>query len=391
MEKLEITKEELKSLVGEAAKAEAKGQVDAMVASLGLEKVGKRFAALGEVDGEKLASLGAKEKIAAFIKAVHGKDMGALAAFKAMNEGTNSAGGFLVPEEWLAEVNRIVEDFGLVGAMARRIPMNTDTLHVPVLGASVSVGYVGETVAGTPSQPVLAEVELLVKTLIGITPMSNELLADANISVVDLLTELFAEQIAGTMDAQALTGTGAPFTGILNAVGVNEVTAIAGDDTFAEVLAKPDYLREMSVSIKPWAAQGAGYVMHRTVWNEIQKAKASGSGEYLLSTDISQNVANAQGFPVRPTGMLFNFPVWLSDKMPAMADSAADTAFVVFGNLRNVYVGDRAQMAVMVSEHATVGADNLFAQNMSAVRITARHAIAVGLPAAFARLLTNAV
>lgn len=390
MEKLQITAEELKALVGEAAKAEAKTQIEAMVASMGLDKTAKKFAA-ENASADALNALGAKEKIASFIKAVHAKDMGALAAFKAMSEGTNSAGGFTVPEEWAAEVNRIIEDFGLIGAMARRIPMNTDTLHVPTLSSSVSVSVAGENTAGTASQPVFAEVQLLAKTIIGITPMSNELLADANVSIVDLLTELFAEAIAGFLDAQGLAGTGAPFTGILTVAGTNSVVADAGDDTFAEVLAKPDYLRSMNASIKPWAAQGAGYTMHRTVWDYLQRAKASGSGEYLLGTDISNTVSNAAGYPIKPTGMLFNYPVWLSDKMPAMADSAADKAFVVFGNYKHVYLGDRSQMTVMVSEHATVGADNLFAQNMSAVRVTDRKALAVGLPAAFAVLKTNAV
>ena len=53
-------------------------------------------------------------------------------------------------------------------------------------------------------------------------------------------------------------------------------------------------------------------------------------------------------------------------------------------------MGVRAEMGVSISQDATVGSDNLFAQNMSAVRVVTRHALAVGLPAAFACLKTSA-
>jgi HK97 family phage major capsid protein len=391
MSEVKITAEELKSLVDIAVDAKAKEVIDAKIKELGVDKINAKFVQFGGKDIEEIKSLNAKEKIATFIKAVHNKDFATLASFKAMNEGTGSAGGYVVPEEWTAEVNRIVEDFGLASAMARKIPMNSDTMNMPTLSSSVTGTYAGETVAGTPSQPVLANVQLLAKTFIGLTPMSNELLADANVSIVDLLSELFAEAIAKEIDTQTFAGTGAPFTGLLNHADVEEVIAVSADNTIAEVCAKPDYFRDMQAKIKPFALQGAGYFMHRTIWNEIQKAKSSVSGEYLLNIqNISKTEAVAQGYPIQPAGLLFNYPVFLTDVMPALADDAEELPFVVFGNLKHVYLGDRDTMTVTTSEHATVGTDNLFEQNMSAVRVTTRHAIAVGLPKAFCRLVTGA-
>lgn len=397
-ETLTIEKSELVTLMDEVSAKAAASAVEAKLKELGLDKPGfqvNKFT--GAYKGsmlnkseEEVAKMEIKEKMSSFIKAVYHKDLGSLALFKGMNEGTGSAGGFVVPEEFAAEVNRIVEDFGLVPKLARKFPMGSDTLNVPRLSASVSVYWPGESAAGTGSQPTFEQVVLRAQTMVGITPMSNELLADANISVVDLLTELFAEAIAGEWDNQGLAGTGAPFTGILTDAGVTVFQPANGGgfSTFTGA-ATPDNARTLLSKVKPWSLQGAAFIMHRTVWALFQEAKASTSGNYFLSTfNPVLTGVNAQGFPLAQAGTMWGYPVYLSDKMPTT--TAVSTKFVIFGNLRNLYLGMRSDMAVAISQDATIGSDNLFAQNMSAVRVVTRGAVVVGLPLAFAVLKTAA-
>lgn len=388
MEKITLEKAELVKLLDETAAAAAIKAVSEKLQSLGIDETTKKFTAFGGVDASELAALGKKEKMASFIKAVYSRDMNTLGAFKSLQESSGSVGGFIVPEEFAAEVNRIVEDFGLVPKMARKYPMGSDQLSVPRLSASVVVSYPGEATAGTASQPTFEQVVLSTKTLVGITPMSNELLADANISVVDLLTELFAEAIAGMLDLQGLAGVGAPFTGILSDTGVTVYQPANGSSTFT-LAATPDNTRNMIAQIKPWALQGAAFIMHRTVWSLIQQTKTSGSGEYFWSAANPQLSGSAVvGFPMAQAGTLWGYPVYLSDKMPTT--TAVSTKFIIFGNLKNLYMGVRQEMGVAISQDATVGSDNLFAANMSAVRVVTRHALAVGLPAAFCVLKTSA-
>ena len=236
MDKLELTKDELVSLLKETTESVVKEQVDAQVKELGLDSLENKFARFSAgTSVDELNKLNGKEKTAQFLKALYRKDASTLANFKAMNETTGSAGGFLVPEEFTAEVYRVVEDFGLVSKMATKFPMGSDTRNVPTLASSVSGTYPGEATAGTGTQPVLAQVQLLAKTWIGLTPMSNELLEDANVQVVDLLVQLFAEAIAGEIDSQALAGSGSPFTGLLANASVTTVTMGTGMNTFASV------------------------------------------------------------------------------------------------------------------------------------------------------------
>lgn len=392
MEKIEMTKDDLVKLLDETSAKAAETAVEAALKKNGL--IGNKFAhvsGFAALSEEEQKALGKKEKMAAFIKAVFSKDSNSLNAFKAMNEGTGSAGGFIVPEEFAAEVNRVVEDFGLVAKLARKIPMKGDTLNVPRLSSSVTVSYPGEATEGTGSQPVFEQVILTAKTAVGITPMSNELLADANVSVVDLLTELFAEAIAGKIDEQGLTGTGSPFTGILGDTGVTVVQPAngGGESTFTGA-STPDRARDLIAGIKPWALQGAAFIMHRSVWSIMQQKKASSSGEYFISTvnPVVTGASQTQGFPSAMAGTLWGYPVYLSDKMPTT--TAVSTKYIIFGNLKHLFLGMRQEMGVSVSQEGTVGGVSLFETNMSAVRVIHRHAIAVGLPTAFAVLKTAA-
>jgi len=392
-EMVQIEKSELVDLMNEVGAKAATEAVEKYAKDNGLDVAGVKFMA-GAKSAEAYAALDAKQKASEFIKAVYRKDGNALTAYKAMTEGTGSAGGFVVPEEWATEVYRVVEDFGLIAKLATSFPMNSDTLNVPRLSASVSVYWPGEATAGTGSQPTLEQVQLLAKTVVGITPMSNELLADANVSVVNLLTTLFAEAIAGEIDNQGFAGSGAPFTGILNDTGVTvfQPSNGGGFSTFTGA-ATPDNARTLQSKVKPWALQGAVYVMHRTVWALFQQAKASSSGDYFLGTYNPVMTGNTQangvqGFPLGVAGTLWGYPVLLSDKMPT--STAVSTKFVIFGNLAHMFLGKRQELAVAISQEGVVGGVSMFETNMSAVRVVSRLAVAVGLPTAFAVLKTAA-
>lgn len=396
MSEIKMTSEELVKLVGDAAKEASdiavKNALETYQKTIEAPTTARKFSAstsFKDLTAEEKSTLTGKEKSALFVKAVYAKDEVALSEMKAMNEGTGSAGGFIVPEEFAAEVNKVVEDFGLVAKLARKFPMSSDTLNVPRLASSVTISYPGEATAGTGSQPVFEQVQLLAKTAVGLTPMSNELLADANVSVVDLLIELFAEALAGDLDSQGLAGTGSPFTGILSDTGVTVVQPANGtsNSTFA-LASTPDNARDLIAGVKPWSLQGAAFIMHRSVWALFQKAKASTGGDYFISAANPVLAGQTQGFPTAMAGTMWGYPVYLSDKMPTT--TAVSTKYVIFGNLKHLYVGLRQEMEFSVSNTAVVGGVSLYETNMSAVRVVSRRAVAVGLPSAFAVLKTSA-
>lgn len=339
----------------------------------------------GGANEEDPSKLEGAAKIMKFINAVATKNRKLIGAIhsKALVEGTTTAGGFLVPDEFSAELMRIAEDFGLVRKYARRIPMSSDARNIPRLTTSVTVYWPGENTAGTVSDPVFGNAQLLAKTCVGLTVVSNELLEDSDPEISGILMELFAEAMAGEEDKQGLTGTGAPFTGILGDTNVTTITMAATMDTFAEMTV--DNLRNLIAQIKPLALGGAGFIMHRSIWAIAQLLRENSQ----LIAVTANPVITANGIAATGVvGYIWGYPVMLSEKMPYT--TAVSTKFIIFGNLKYLLLGDRKQITLATSDSATVGTDKVFEQNSSAVRVTERIALTVGLPTAFAVLKTAA-
>lgn len=145
---------------------------------------------------------------------------------KALSEGADSAGGFLVPEQWAAGIEQAALESAIVRPLARKMPMTSDTLNYPTVkdtshASSVHGGVIAywteEAGTKTASQPTFGNIKLIAKKLIGFTYASDELLDDAAIALEALLIKLFGDAITW-YEEEAFwqgNGVGQPF-GILN-------------------------------------------------------------------------------------------------------------------------------------------------------------------------------
>jgi HK97 family phage major capsid protein len=384
LEKLKALIEESLVKNSDALKADVelkiKEAVEAKAKELGLDQVQKNFKkAEGEGEDE------AKGKIAAFIKAV---TFGDKLALKDMSEGTDSAGGYLVPTELYNGVMHIIGNYGIARKFGTTFNMKSDTLDVPTIATSVTTYWPGEGGAGTESQPVYGNAQLLAKTQVGLTVTSNELLEDAATDTVNNLMELFAEALAYGEDNQAFNGTGSPFTGILQDSDVNQVDMAGTKDTFAEMTL--DNLRDMITPIKAVCLASSAYYMHGAVWAIVQKLTEN--SQHISSFQnpvVTMGGVKESGEGLTQVGTLWGYPVYLSDVMPS--STAVSTAFVAFGSLKKgLFIGDRKKMTLGVAKEAYVGGASMFERNQAAIRITERVAIKVGLPKALSVLVTAA-
>jgi len=159
-----------------------------------------------------------------------------------------------------------------------------------------------------------------------------------------------------------------PFDGILYASGTNTVTLPTGATGFNDLTA--DDLADMIDAAED--DDGATYILHRTIFNVVRKLKDT-NGNYIYQPPNADE-----------PGTIWGYPYIKSNVMPKISQSAADTPFVIFGNLRYAYLGNRQQMSIASSPHAG------FTKNVTYVRMTERIAIAVGVGDAFAVLKTAA-
>ena len=350
-EALNEVKEELTNVVKTVTKKELENMIK------------EKRIAVPEYDGET------RKDVKSFFKALVSRDYIAL---KSLSEGTDSAGGYLVPEEFSNKVLDIASDVGYLRRLGTVLNMGSDTLNVPKLSSKPSVSWVSEGGQISTGDPAFGQVQLTAKKASLIVPVTTELFEDSAVDLTALLSKIFAEALTSAEDTQAFTGDGTVFTGILGDSNVNTVTMSSGKTGFTDITA--DNLINLIAAVPSRVAERSAFFMNRGIL-AIIKSLTDGSGNYLFD-------------PKDKT--IWGYPVYTIESMPAVTDSAADTAFIAFGDPSYLYLGDRRQMSVALADQATVGSDNLFEKDMIAVRVTERVAIAVAMSNAFAVLKTAA-
>jgi len=347
----------------------------------GMTPVDKKYfmmPGIGTKDADDITPEAKFAKTKRFLGALVGKDTQVLnqmhqevVAKANLSEGTGSAGGFLVPEEFKAEILRLVPLYGVIRANSRYIPMISDTTHIPRSVSDTTAKWVSEAGTIASTDAVLGQVTLTINKLASITSMTSELLADANIPIISYLSETIAEQFGQAEDEQGFNGTGSPFTGVLNNTGSPQTQQGLG--TTVGSLAYGD-LVNMTGSIYANAKAGAKFYMNRSVATHIRS---------LIST-TGQPIF---GFTANQLG---DYAMVDTEVMPGAGDvSGTNYNYVVYGDLRKGHLfGERGSITMALSSEGTVGANNLFEKDMSALRVIERVCMGVALQSAYTQLRT---
>jgi len=343
-----------------------------------LDKPGLRKAIVDDKLGGKEEEVEKYEKIGRFYKALIEKDV---ATLKVLSGSSGAAGGYLVPTELYKEIVGLAREKSIVLPRARHFLMKSNTLDIPARGTAPSVYWVAEGAQKTLDTALdFGKKTLTAKKLAAIVALTDELLGDNIVDLVDYINAEVAEQFALEFDNQALTGTGSPITGILGDSNVNTVTMDTGDTAFDNLSA--DYLSQMIDALKSVALPGAFFIMHRTILGLVRVLKDT-TGQYIWAAPAGNQPATVWGYPYL-----------LSDEMPAKSDSGAGKAFVAFGNLKYFYVGDRGNMKADVSQEASVTESgtlkSAYEYDWTLLRFVWRVGGLVGVPAAFSILKTAA-
>lgn len=287
----------------------------------------------------------------------------------ALNEGTGSQGGYLVPEEFTDEILAFARLQSFALKDCRIWPMGSDVRRVPAENAKVTVGWKAEATAADQTEPTFNEVVLTAKKLTAYSIASNEVLQDSFVDIVSYLTEIFAEAVGQELDNQVLNGTGDPWSGVLSAAAGFSVVMATGLSNFSSI--SGDNLLDLIDKIPQEAEDGAKFYFHKKILTFIRKLKDS-QNQYLFAP-ISGGLPND----------IWAYPYVRTQKGPST--TGASTAFVAFGNMRHFALGRR-----MESMTLDVDPYGKFLENQTRFRIVQRWGGSIGLANAFARLITAA-
>lgn len=301
---------------------------------MGLTKVDRKHLAAPGMTDNDVDSLTPKQKVAKMIKHMVDGDM---VAAKALSEGTDSAGGFLTPPGFRAEVVKALEKPGMIRNLVRVIPVGTDGGNIPTLSGNVTVQWGSENTTITPSDPTFGTLAWSINRLDGLNESSRELFADSAINLADFITMLFVEAFAREDRNVFITGsgTGQP-EGLQNASGLTAYAQaganLAGDDIVNIYHALPSQYR----------ARGVWFI-HDDILELVSKLKDN-DGRYLVANSLRE------GEPMTLKGR----PVIENEFIPTDLGGGNDESLIFFCDPMWFYLFDREQMGV---ESTTVGGD----------------------------------
>lgn len=248
----------------------------------------------------------------------------------------------------------------------------TGRLHrYAVEGTQVSFTFVtNEVTDKTEANPTWTNVDLTAETYAFWVGVTDELMEDTFADIGAQIRVQAVEALQNTIEEQILNGSGSPATGVLQDTSVNESNI---DSTSFEDVDWDDLHLAIEDLTTRKKRVGAAFFMHPTVWDKL-RTQVDANGRYFWDP-ATQGPRTAYGYPV-----------YLSDNVPDLSDSAVSTAFIGFGNLKYALWGVRMGLEF-----------RYFDQTMYAVqddenfwRARTRQAFAVGIPANFARLVTAA-
>ncbi len=140
--------------------------------------------------------------------------------------------GALVPIEFLATVIEFATAQSQIIPKVWRIPMGSATMRIPKLAQAAGSYFGGVTLyhpeeaeLKTETKPSFSYLSFSAKKLIGIIPLTDEVIADSSINLINYITGLFVRAFQYRIENEIINGTGAAgqMLGILNAPGINLV------------------------------------------------------------------------------------------------------------------------------------------------------------------------
>ena len=283
---------------------------------------------------------------------------------RALSEGTNSAGGYLVPQEFAARVIRLVETYGTFPAAAENVTLARDVMTIPKRSTGTTAYFVNEGSSVTESDTAWTQVTLNSKKLAVASRMSSEVMEDSAsyVNVADQITLDFATSLALKIDQAGWLGAGDGSSGSINGIvpSINDgthtssvSTAVAGNVGF-ETLDLEDFLAAMG-KLPIYARAGARWFISPAGFSQSMARL-----KYAAGGNTVDNVGGAVG------ESFLGYPVTLVHVMNGTLGAGGASAsenMCLFGNvsLSSIYAS-RKEFSVKLYDQVYATTDQLLLQ-----------------------------
>jgi HK97 family phage major capsid protein len=242
----------------------------------------------------------------------------------ALQVGTESEGGYLVPDEFERTLVEALEEENVFRQIANVITTSSGDRKVPVVASKGTASWVDEEGQIPESDDSFAQVSIGAYKLATMIKVSEELLNDSVFNLEQYIAREFARRI-GAKEEEAFfigDGSGKP-TGILANNGGGEVGVTAASAAAITL----DEIMDLFYSLKSPYRRNAVFIMNDSTVKAIRKLKDN-NGQYLWQPSVTAGTPDT----------ILNRPVRTSAYMPAIAAGAKT---IVFGDFSYYWVADR--------------------------------------------------
>lgn len=271
---------------------------------------------------------------------------------KTLSEGVDSAGGYLVPEDWQSELLRKTAINAVIRQLARVITTSRDSVSWPKLTyttdnkwtSPVRLTWTGEipvsATAHRVTDPTFGSLSIAIHTAMASLPLSNNLLEDSAFDVVGVGTDLLGEAFGLGEDDVFVNGTGVsqPF-GLQTRITVGTET-IGFVVTGAAATVTADGFIDLFFGLPAQYRRNARFIMNSVTAKAARKLK-DGASRYIWDAMQAFNTGGLNSPAVQDS--LLGAGVSYDEFMP---DPAGNAYVAFFGDFTGYLIADRAGMSV---------------------------------------------
>lgn len=242
----------------------------------------------------------------------------------ALQVGTETEGGYLVPDEYEHTLVQALEEQNIFRQLAHVIHTSSGDRKIPVVASKGTAQWIDEEAQYPESDDSFGQVSIGAYKLATMIKISEELLNDSVFDMPSYIATEFARRIGAAEEEAFFTGNGAgrPL-GILAETGgaqVGVTGAKADAVTFDEVM-------DLFYSLRSTYRRNAVFIMNDATVKALRKLK-NGNGDYIWQPSVTAATPDT----------ILNRPVYTSGFMPTLAAGAKT---VLFGDLNYYWVADR--------------------------------------------------
>ena len=242
----------------------------------------------------------------------------------ALQEGTDSEGGYLVPDEFERTLVEALEEENVFRTLAHVIKTSSGDRKIPVVASKGSASWVDEEGAYQESDDAFSQVSIGAYKLGTMIKVSEELLADSVFDLEAYISKEFARRIGAREEESFFNGDGkGKPLGILATAGGAEVGVTAASATAITA----DEVIDLFYSLKAPYRKNAVWLLNDATVKQIRKLKDT-TGQYLWQPSL------VAGTPDTILGR----PVKTSAFMPT---AAAGAKTIAFGDFKYYWIADR--------------------------------------------------